>query len=140
MPSTLNCAGDVAPLKLAEDLKITDKVINLVDATTVSAPDKNSGIPGIVFINGERITFLIKQGNVLKQIQRSTLGTGAPEVHKAGSDVYNQGIQQTAPYADSTLVEDFVGDGSTSVYEMSFIPKSVNEFEVFVAGILVNVS
>ena len=126
--------GDVAPLKLAEDLKITDKVINLVDATTVSAPDKNSGIPGIVFINGERITFLIKQGNVLKQIQRSTLGTGAPKVHKAGSDVYNQGIQQTAPYADSTLVEDFVGDGSTSVYEMSFIPKSVNEFEVFVAG------
>ena len=126
--------GDVAPIKLAKDLLVTDKEISLVDASTISAPDKNSGIPGIVFINGERITFLIKQGNVLKQLQRSTLGTGAPAVHKVGSDVYNQGIQQTAPYADKTIVEDFVGDGSTSVFEMSFTPKSVNEFEVFVAG------
>ena len=126
--------GDIAPLKLAEDLNITDKEINLVDASTLSAPDKNSGIPGIVFINGERITYLIKQGNVLKQLQRSTLGTGAPTVHKAGSDVYNQGIQQTAPYADKTLVEHFTGDGSTAIYELSFTPKSVNEFEVFVAG------
>ena len=126
--------GDVAPLKLAEDLKVTDKQILLVDATTISAPDKNSGIPGILFINGERITFLIKQGNVLKQIQRATLGTGAPEVHLTGSDVYNQGLQQTAPYADTTLTEDYVGDGSTSIFELSFIPSSVNEFEVFVAG------
>jgi hypothetical protein len=126
--------GDVAPLKLAEDLKVTDKQISLVDASTISAPDKNSGIPGILFINGERITYLVKIGNVLKQLQRGTLGTGAPEVHSAGSDVYNQGLQQTAPYADTTITEDFVGDGSTSVYELSFIPSSVNEFEVFVAG------
>mgnify|MGYP006234033585 CR=1 FL=1 len=126
--------GDVAPLKLAEELKVTDKQINLIDASTISAPDKNSGIPGILFINGERITFLIKQGNVLKQLQRATLGTGAPDVHPVGSDVYNQGLQQTAPYADTTITEDFVGDGSTSVYELSFTPSSVNEFEVFVAG------
>ena len=113
---------------------ITDKEISLIDASTISAPDKNSGIPGIIFINGERITYLIKQGNVLKQLQRSTLGTGAPDVHFAGSDVYNQGVQQTAPYVDKTLTEDFIGDGSTSVYELSFTPKTVNEFEVFVAG------
>ena len=106
----------------------------MIDASTISAPDKNSGIPGIIFINGERITYLIKQGNVLKQLQRSTLGTGAPDVHFAGSDVYNQGVQQTAPYVDKTLTEDFIGDGSTSVYELSFTPKTVNEFEVFVAG------
>ena len=63
--------GDVVPTKLAKDQLVTDKEISLVDASTISAPDKNSGIPGIVFINGERITFLIKQGNVLKQLQRS---------------------------------------------------------------------
>ena len=126
--------GDKAPLKLAKDLLITDKEISLIDASTISAPDKNSGIPGIIFINGERITYLIKQGNVLKQLQRSTLGTGAPDVHFAGSDVYNQGVQQTAPYVDKTLTEDFIGDGSTSVYELAFTPKTVNEFEVFVAG------
>ena len=126
--------GDKAPLRLAKDLLVTDKEISLIDASTISAPDKSSGIPGIIFVNGERITFLIKQGNVLRQLQRATLGTGAPEVHFAGSDVYNQGVQQTAPYVDKTYTEDFVGDGSTSIYELSFTPKTVNEFEVFVAG------
>ena len=126
--------GDVASIKLVEDFKLTDKEIQLDDASSISAPDKSSRIPGIIFINGERIEFLIKQGNVLKQIQRATLGTGAPLVHKAGSDVYNQGIQQTAPYSDKTIVDNFVGDNSTTVFELGFTPKSVHEFEVFVAG------
>ena len=126
--------GDIAPLKLAKDLLVTDKEIVLDDASTISSPDKNSSIPGIVFINGERIEFLIRQGNTLRQLQRATFGTGAPEVHFAGSDVYNQGIQQTAPYADKTITNTLVGDGSTSVFELGFTPKSVNEFEIFVAG------
>ena len=126
--------GDVAPLKLAKDLKTFDKEIFLDDASKLGQPDKNSSIPGIVFINGERIEFLIKQGNVLRQIQRGTLGTGVPSVHESGSDVYNQGPIQTAPYADQTIVEEQIGDGSTAVFPLSFTPTSVNEFEVFVAG------
>ena len=70
--------GDVAPLKLAKDLKTFDKEIFLDDASKLGQPDKNSSIPCIIFINGERIEFLIKQGNVLRQIQRGTLGTGVP--------------------------------------------------------------
>ena len=91
-------------------------------------------MPGILFINGERIEYLIKQGNVLRQIQRGTLGTGAPAVHEAGSDVYNQGPTQTAPYADQTIIDEQTGDGSTAVFPLGFTPKSVNEFEIFVAG------
>ena len=126
--------GDVAPLKLAKDLKTFDKEIFLDDASAISTPDKNSSIPGIIFINGERIEFLIKQGNVLRQIQRGTLGTGVASVHEAGSDVYNQGATQTAPYADQTIVDEQIGDGSTTVFPLAFTPKTVNEFEVFVAG------
>ena len=126
--------GDVAPLKLAKDLKTFDKEIFLDDASKLGQPDKNSSIPGIIFINGERIEFLIKQGNVLRQIQRGTLGTGVPSVHESGSDVYNQGPMQTAPYADQTIVDEQIGDGSTTVFPLAFTPKSVNEFEVFVAG------
>ena len=91
-------------------------------------------MPGILFINGERIEYLIKQGNVLRQIQRGTLGTGAPVVHEAGSDVYNQGPTQTAPYADQTIIDEQIGDGSTTVFPLAFTPTSVNQFEVFVAG------
>ena len=126
--------GDVAPLKLAKDLKTFDKEIFLDDASAISTPDKNSSIPGIIFINGERIEFLIKQGNVLRQIQRGTLGTGVASVHEAGSDVYNQGSTQTAPYADQTIVDEQIGDGSTTVFPLGFTPKNTNEFEVFVAG------
>ena len=126
--------GDTSPIKLAQPLSTFDKEIYLDDASNVSSPDKNSKIPGILFINGERIEYLIKQENVLRQIQRGTLGTGVPAVHDAGSDVYNQGPMQTAPYMDETIIEEQIGDNSTTVFELSFTPNSVNEFEVFVAG------
>ena len=111
-----------------------DKQIHLDDASGLPKPDKTSSIPGIIFINGERIEYLVKTGNTLRQIQRATLGTGAPEIHETGSDVYNANIQQTAPYSDSTITENFTGDGSTSTFILGFTPSSVNEFEVFVAG------
>ena len=77
---------------------------------------------------------MVKIGNVLKQLQRGTLGTGVPTIHNTGSDVYNANLQQTAPYADSTITENFTGDGSTSTFILGFTPNSANEFEVFVAG------
>ena len=126
--------GDIAPIKLAQPLSTFDKEIYLDDASNIGTPDKNSKIPGILFINGERIEYLVKQGNVLRQIQRGTLGTGAPTVHEAGSDVYNQGQMQTAPYMDETIINEQIGDNSTTVFELAFTPNSVNEFEVFVAG------
>lgn len=126
--------GDKYVYKLAKDLSMFDKEILIDDATTIPAPDKSSKIPGIVFINGERIEYLIKTGNILKQITRGTLGTGVASVHESGSDVFDQGIQQTAPYSDYVTKDVFTGDASTSAYQLSFIPKSVNEFEVFVGG------
>jgi hypothetical protein len=126
--------GDKAPLKLAIDLSVTDKQIVLEDASTLSAPDKDSAIPGIIFVNGERIEYLIKQGNVLRQIQRGTLGTGAKALHLAGSDIYNADSTQTAPYIDNTTIDELEGDNSTQVFELGFTPNSVNEFEIFVGG------
>ena len=119
---------------MTKNLLVRDKEIELDDASGLPKPDKTSSIPGIIFINGERIEYLVKTGNTLRQIQRATLGTGAPEMHERGSDVYNANIQQTAPYSDSTITENFTGDGSTSTFILGFTPSSVNEFEVFVAG------
>ena len=126
--------GDVSFYKLAQPLRTLDKEIHIDDATNLSAPDKNSKIPGIIFINGERIEYLIKQGNTLKQIQRGTLGTGVPTEHEVGSDVYNASVIQTAPYMDNTIIDEITGDASTSTFALGFTPKSVNEFEVFVGG------
>ena len=126
--------GHDVPLKLAADLKIRDKEILLEDASTLATPDKASKIPGIIFINGERIEYLIKDGNKLRQIQRGTLGTGAPEIHMAGSDVYNADANQTAPYMDDTNVEELIGDETSNTFELGFTANSVNDFEVYVKG------
>ena len=41
---------------------------------------------------------------------------------------------QTAPYADQTIVDEQIGDGSQQYLHLHLHLKSVNEFEVFVAG------
>jgi hypothetical protein len=45
------------PTELSQDLLVTDKFIHLRDATKVPAPNPALGIPGVVFINGEKITY-----------------------------------------------------------------------------------
>ena len=87
-----------------------------------------------MFINGERIEYYLKEGGVLRQLRRGTLGTGIPTVHVAGSELLDQSNKQTVPYQDRTLTETFTADGSTSSIVVDFIPGSVNDFEIFVAG------
>jgi hypothetical protein len=48
-------------------------------------PNPTAGVPGIVYINGEKITYygVDTDTNELLQIRRAVAGTGAPEVHLA---------------------------------------------------------
>ena len=87
-----------------------------------------------MFINGERIEYYLKENGAIRQLRRGTLGTGIAELHKSGSDVFDQSLMQTMPYKDETLTQVFDADGSTKVITVDFIPKSVNDFEIFVAG------
>ena len=98
-------------------------------------PNENSKYPGVLFINGERIEYFIKDGNILKQLRRGTLGTGIKDNHSAGTEIIDQSVNNTVPYKDETITTIFTGDGSTSIYSLDFTPVSgVNGFEVFVAG------
>ena len=73
--------GDKAPLKLAIDLSVTDKQIVLEDASTLSAPDKDSAIPGIIFVNGERIEYLITSNSKRHARNRSKSTTSSRKWH-----------------------------------------------------------
>jgi hypothetical protein len=77
-------------------LLLTDTVISVVSAAGLDEPSPNSVNPGIVFINGERITYYERDliSNQLKRIRRGTGGTGAPEIHAAGSAVVGSGSSQ----------------------------------------------
>ena len=121
-------------IMLAADLNWYDQSIVVTDSTTLPAPTATSSVPGILFINGERIEYFVKNGNVLSQLRRGTLGTGVKDIYLTGENVYNQGPGSSMPYKDETITSQFIADGTTAAYTLDFTPTSVNEFEVFVAG------
>ena len=107
-------------------------------------------MPGIIEINGERIEFFVKNGNILSQLRRGTLGTGIPESHKEGSTIIDFGKTETIPYNDQHIVETFISDGSTKFLPLNYIPtvtnsnwftesipaeyRQSNELDIFVGG------
>ena len=72
--------------ELARDLSFTDTEIELKDASEFPTPVGKT--PGVISINGERITYWTKNGNILGQIRRGVAGTGASE-HTTGTIVLN---------------------------------------------------
>ena len=124
-----------------KDLGIFDNEIEVEDATNLPTPDITNNIPGIIFINAERIEYFVKSGNKLRQLRRGTLGTGVKELHKKGDELFNQGIDETIPYQDKLLVQNFTttnslvsGNYVEREYILDWNPASRNEMEVFLGG------
>jgi len=111
-----------------------DTRIELVDATGIQEPDPIRNIPGIIFIDGERIEYFVVNGNFLQQLRRGTLGTGVAEIHSAGSYVLGQGVDETIDYNDTVTTHTTRADGSTQIVDMDFTVDNINEVEVFVGG------
>jgi hypothetical protein len=125
---------DASATTLAQPLNYYDLRIEVTDSSLLSEPNKGQNLPGIIFINGERIEYFVKEGNLLRQIRRGTLGTGIKETHAVGSKVFDQNISKTIPYSDSNIVQNFTADGVTALFDVSTSTSSINELEVFVAG------
>ena len=96
---------------LTKELKLTDSTIEVADASRLAEPNTQKGIPGIVFIAGERITYYTKTGNVLGQIRRGTDGTGAKSVHEIGSIVADASARTAIPGGEVSTWYD-LGSGT----------------------------
>ena len=119
---------------LARDLFQFDKEIYVDNASTLDNPMPSRNVPGIIEINGERIEYFVKIGNVLSQLHRGTLGTGMPNYHSADSLVQGLGASETIPYKDeSIVVTHTVSIGDLGTVTLPYIP-SINDMEVFIAG------
>jgi len=118
---------------LADDLYWYDKKLTLKNADNLPSPGVNDK-PGIIWINGERIEYYVRDGNVISQIRRGTLGTGVPVLHEKSTEVLYINDEHRIPYKDETFSTIFTADGTSSEYELDFTPTSESEFEVFVAG------
>ena len=125
---------DTASAKLAQALNYYDLRIELDDASDLAEPNKGQNLPGVIFIEGERIEYFVKEENTLRQLRRGTLGTGVKNTYTAGTNVYDQNVSKTVPYKDRTLAFNATADGVASTFEVGYPVGSINEIEVFVAG------
>ena len=127
---------DKAATKLAQPLNYYDLRIELDQSgTTLSEPNKGQNLPGVVFIEGERIEYFVKEGTTLRQLRRGTLGTGVKDTYTVGTKVFDQNISKTVPYKDRTMAYNTTADGTTTQFEVSYPVTSINEIEVFVGGV-----
>jgi hypothetical protein len=119
--------------ELKSPLNDSDKQIEVVDGSKLSPVDGSTRLPGVIFIDKERIEYFVKENNTLKQIRRGTLGTGI-KAHVPGAKVVDASGVQTVPYADSNYIKTYTGDGSTAVFATQIAPSSASELDIFIGG------
>jgi hypothetical protein len=138
-------------IKLTSALNYYDTTITVNDGSGLYDPTGRSA-PGVVYINNEKIEYLQKNGNVLSQLRRGSLGTAIAEIHAIDSYVSDSGPAEIIPYNETQHRLDFVSDGSTLlVGPLDFVPTqgarsawfketipaeygACDQAEVFVAG------
>jgi hypothetical protein len=126
---------DTPPTKLAKPITQLSLSIEVEDGTNLIEPNRTKNIPGVLMINKERIEYLVKDGNVLKQLRRGTLGTGVANIHPKGEQVSLADISKYVPYVDTTQSQTAT---NVSTVNLNFLPLSTDEFEVFVNGLRLN--
>jgi hypothetical protein len=128
---------------LTQDLNLLDKEIYVSDASVLVNPSPADRIPGVLFVDKERIEYYVKDGNTLKQITRGTLGTGSKSVHKSGTKVYDAGPDQTIPYTDrinkyEIIIREGLPNGKQvhvlDTINFSSSADAHNQVEVYVGG------
>ena len=122
-----------ATTELVDDLTDTIDTMQVKDGTALPEPDASNNMPGVVFVDKERIEYFTKNGNTLGQLRRGTLGTGIKD-HSDGTLVVDASGSQTIPYADTIYTNTFTGDGSTVIFALSQAPASASELDIFIGG------
>jgi hypothetical protein len=118
---------------IASPLNYYDVRIVLEDTSGIFQPDKAKNIPGVLFLEGERIEYFEVQGNTVRQLRRGTLGTGVRNTYNQGLTAYGQGPEENINYNDTTLTQTIESDGSID-YTLNFTPTSINEIDVYIGG------
>jgi hypothetical protein len=80
----------------------TANTITVANSSVLSQPNLEGAIPGVIFVNGERITYWTNNvsTNTLSNIRRATLGTGVSTL-ATGNEVYDESMTQLVPYSDN---------------------------------------
>jgi hypothetical protein len=123
-----------ATTKLTINMTEGTQTITVEDGSVLPTPNASANLPGVIFIDKERIEYFTKSGNTLGQLRRGTLGTGI-KGHGSGTEVVDASGTQTIPYADTVYTNTFTGDGVTKTpFTLSQTPSSASELDIFIGG------
>ena len=104
---------------VAELVTADADVIHVTNASTLSEPDLDNGIFGVITVDGERIMYRERDlsNNTVSGLRRGTAGTAAAE-HGVGAPVYDigRGNLLSSEYQDYVVKDTSIGDGSTAVF------------------------
>jgi hypothetical protein len=106
--------------RLAQPLQYTDNTIVVVNGDHLLQPIPDRNVPGVIYVDGERIEYTAKDGNVLSGLRRSTLGTGPAKFSDIGTEVIDQSIRQTIPTVDYSLIQN-IPSSNTTTYAINTI-------------------
>ena len=98
---------------MSQVLNYYDQQIYVSDATNLFDPITSRNIAGVVYINGEKIEYMNKTGNVLSQLRRGSFGTPIGESYSVGTYVTDVSVKESLPYLETQGREDFYSDGSS---------------------------
>ena len=118
---------------LANDLAEADTTITVADGSVLGDADGTTLLPGVIFIDKERIEFFQKSGNVLSQIRRGTLGTGI-KAHIGGTKVVDASGKSTVPYSDTIYSNTYISDGATVSFATTITPSDARQLDIFIGG------
>jgi len=119
---------------LTAPLNISDSLIYVEDASTLPIPDPDAGIPGVIFIQTERITYYTIDliNHTLGQLRRGTAGTAPRLTYQSGVAVVDASNRQLMPNIGSSNVTHAVDHAytitSTPPYELTFTDAIIPTF------------
>ena len=104
---------------LTRPLAVNDHVIYVADTSVLSPPIAVDNIPGVIYINGERIEFTDYDDKRITAFRRGTLGTGPSTMYLAGTPVVDQGHWQDIVSLDQIHIQNKFTSSMTYVYHIS---------------------
>ena len=128
--TSYNRITDFYSTRLTKELSLTDTQIHVADSTRLIPPNPGRNIPGVVFVDGERIEFFSRASNVLGDLRRSTMGTGPASFSEIGTLLLDRSPQQRMPYADVVKVQKHITTSTTDSFVLNTVSANNNTYTV----------
>jgi hypothetical protein len=112
---------------LTQPLSFTDTEIHVNDTSVLTQPNVIENIPGVIFIDGERIEFRSATPTVLSQLSRATMGTGPAWYLRAGTKVVDQGANQIIESPETVYIQNTFTNTLTNSYVISRTDQDITD-------------